>query len=128
MDSITIKNKDVKEAASTLVELVDSLNQISPVVAQFPELIAQERKAFLDTLQTERETILQSIDEQRISTLSEIDSFSSRALKATMDQSKQLIDHLFIRALQFLAASLICAMVLVVLVLRLKGGRQSRQR
>jgi hypothetical protein len=104
----TFKNQDAKEAASTLVELVDSLNQISPVVAQFPELIAQERKAFFETLQTERETILQSIDEQRIATLSEIDSSSNRILKTTMDQSKQLIDHLFIRAFQLLAASLIC--------------------
>jgi hypothetical protein len=123
----TFKNQDAKEAASTLVELVDSLNQISPVVAQFPELIAQERKAFFETLQTERETILQSIDEQRIATLSEIDSSSNRILKTTMDQSKQLIDHLFIRAFQLLAASLICGVVLAVIVIRLKGKRHTKQ-
>jgi len=117
----TFKNQDAKEAASTLVELINSLNQISPVVAQFPGLIAQERKAFFETLQTERETILQSIDEQRIATLSEIDSSSNRILKTTMDQSKQLIDHLFIRAFQLLAASLLCGIILTVLVIRLKG-------
>jgi hypothetical protein len=123
----TFKNQDVKAAASTLVEIADSLNQISPVVAQFPELIAQERNAFLETLQIERETVLQSIDEQRIATLSEIDSFSNRVLKATMDQSKYLIDHLFIRAMQLLAASLICGVILAVLIIRLKGKRQSKQ-
>jgi len=90
-------------------------------------LIAQERKAFFETLQTERETILQSIDEQRIATLSEIDSSSNRILKTTMDQSKQLIDHLFIRAFQLLAASLLCGIILAVLVIRFKGKRHTKQ-
>lgn len=123
----TFKDQDPKAALSTIVELADSLNQISPVVAQFPELIAQERKAFFETLQTERETILQSINEQRIATLSEIDSSSDRILKTTMDQSKQLIDHLFIRAFQLLAASLICGVVLAAIVIRLKGKGHSKQ-
>jgi uncharacterized membrane-anchored protein YhcB (DUF1043 family) len=44
-----------------------------------------------------------------------------------MDQSKQLIDHLFIRAFQLLAASLICGVVLAVIVIRLKGKRHTKQ-
>ena len=121
----TFEKQDAKEAVSTLVGLADSLNQISPVVAEFPELIAQERKAFLDTLKTERETILQSIDKQRIATLSEIDLFSNRIQTATMDQGKQLIDYLFVRALLLLLASLICGVVLAVLVIHLKGKKKS---
>jgi hypothetical protein len=122
----TFEKHDAKAAVSTLVGLADSLNQISPVVAEFPELIAQERKAFLDTLKTERETILQSIDKQRIATLSEIDAFRNRIQTATMDQGKQLIDYLFVRALLLLLASLICGVVLAVLVIHLKGKKQSK--
>ena len=122
----TFNNQDPKEALSTIVELADSLIQISPNVAQFPELIAQERKAFFETLKTERETILQSIDEQRIATLSEIDTSSNRILKTTTDQSKELIDHLFIRAFQLLAVSLIFAVVLAILVIRLEGKKYSK--
>lgn len=122
----TFEKQDAKEAVSTLVGLADSLNQISPVVAEFPELIAQERKVFLDTLKTERETILQSIDKQRIATLSEIDAFSTRIQTATMDQGKQLIDYVFVRALQLLVASFICGVVLAVLVIHLKGKKQSK--
>lgn len=122
----TFKNQGVKEAASTFVELAESLNQISPVVVHFPELIAQERKTFLDTLKTERETILQSIDRQRIATLSEIDVLRNRIQKETIDQGKELIDYLFVRALQLLAASLICGGGLAVLVIHLKGKKQSK--
>ena len=92
----------------------------------FPELIAQERKTFLDTLKTERETILQSIDRQRIATLSEIDVLRNRIQKETIDQGKELIDYLFVRALQLLAASLICGVGLAVLVIHLKGKKQSK--
>jgi len=122
----TFKNYDAQEAVSTIVELAKSLNQISPVIEQFPEFIAHEREAFLGVLQAERATILDSIEEQRIVTLSEIESSSNQFLKTSMDQSKQLIDHLFIRALQLLAASMLCAVIIVVLIFRLKGTWKSK--
>jgi predicted PurR-regulated permease PerM len=122
----TFKGYDAQEAVSTIVELAKSLNQISPVVEQFPEFIAHERETFLEVLQAERATILDSINEQRSVTLSEIESSSNRFLKTSMDQSKQLIDHLFIRAIQLLAAIMLCSVILVVLIFRLKGKWKSK--
>ena len=121
----TFKNYDAQEAVSTIVELAKSLNEASPVVAQLPQLIPQEREVFFESLQAERMAILDSISKQSIVTLSEIESSSDRILKTTMDQSKLIIDHIFIRILGLLIAGTLCTIIIVVLIFRLKGKRKS---
>jgi hypothetical protein len=83
--------------------------------------LTSERITIVDTLQSERESILQSIDAQRVATLTELESIGNRMGGMARRQTEQLIDHVFIRMLQLIAISLLCTVVLVVLLGRLKG-------
>lgn len=165
----TANSPGIQDGLVPLIELADSVNRISPIVEQSPDLIARERESFFETLrqerievlsnidqqrleilsflmrerlaiiddfkserrmivdilQSERETILQSIDAQRMATLTEFESAGNRILKNAQNQSEQLIDHLFIRVLQLLAASLLCAVVVAVLFIGLKRKRKT---
>lgn len=117
----TFNHKDPQDAISKLVDLADSLNKMSPAIAQLPNLIVEERKTFLEVLQNEREAILKSIDEQRIATIAEINSSSNRMIESTIGQSKQLIDHFFIRTFQFIALFLVGLLIVAVLIIHIKN-------
>ena len=103
------------------------LETISFVIGERATIIddlTSERITIVDTLQLERESILQSIDAQRMATLIELESVGNRILGKAQRQTEQLIDHVFIRMLQLIAISLLCTVVLVVLLGRLKGKRK----
>jgi hypothetical protein len=100
------------------------LETISFVIGERATIVddlTSERTTILDTLQSERESILQSIDAQRVATLTELESIGNRMGGMARRQTEQLIDHVFIRMLQLIAISLLCTVVLVVLLSRLKG-------
>jgi hypothetical protein len=103
------------------------LETISFVIGERATIIddlTSERITIVDTLQLERESILQSIDAQRMATLIELESVGNRILGKARRQTEQLIDHVFIRMVQLIAISLLCTVVLVVLLGRLKGKRK----
>ena len=164
MVSETANRRDIEGGLAMLAELVASVNRLSPMAEQIPELMAREREAFLGTLQqerievlsdierqrletmlsltrerstiiddlkserqalveillSERTAILQSIDAQRMATLAEFESIGNRMLRKAQNQSEQLIDHVFIRGVQLLAASLVCGVILAVIFIGLK--------
>jgi hypothetical protein len=59
-----------------------------------------------------------------MATLIELESVGNRILGKARRQTEQLIDHVFIRMVQLIAISLLCTVVLVVLLGRLKGKRK----
>ncbi len=164
MVSETANRRDIEGGLAMLAELAASVNRLSPIAEQIPELMAREREAFFGTLQqerievlsdierqrletmlfltrerstiiddlkserqalveilqSERTAILQSIDAQRMATLAEFESTGNRMLRKAQNQSEQLIDHVFIRGVQLLAASLVCGVILAVIFIGLK--------
>ena len=90
---------------------------------------AAELRIYLDELTgifsgTIEQTADHAIDAQRMATLTELESVGNRILGKAQRQTEQLIDHLFFRMLQLIAISLLCMVVLVVLLGRLKGKRK----
>jgi hypothetical protein len=104
--------------------VADSVNRLVPIAEQSATLIAREREAFFEDLRQERIDVLFNIERRRMATLTELESVGNRILGKAQRQTEQLIDHLFFRMLQLIAISLLCMVVLVVLLGRLKGKRK----
>jgi hypothetical protein len=90
---------------------------------------AAELRIYLDELTgilsgTIEQAADHAIEAQRMNTLTELESVGNRILGKAQRQTEQLIDHRFFRMLQLIAISLLCMVVLVDLLGRLKGKRK----
>jgi hypothetical protein len=120
----TAGRADIEGKLAMLAGVADSVNRLVPIAEQSATLIAREREAFFEDLRQERIDVLFNIERRRMATLTELESVGNRILGKAQRQTEQLIDHLFFRMLQLIAISLLCMVVLVVLLGRLKGKRK----
>jgi hypothetical protein len=84
MVSETANRRDIEGGLAMLAELAASVNRLSPIAEQIPELMAREREAFLGTLQQERSEVLSDIERQRLETM----SFLTRERSTIIDDIK----------------------------------------
>jgi hypothetical protein len=83
------------------------------------------QRAITDMLQSEREVVLTSIDSQRKALFFDMESAGNRIVDNALQQSRQMIDHFFIRALQLLTGVLMLGGVVAVVIFiskKVKGG------
>jgi hypothetical protein len=120
-----IQNERIETLANINQQRLDILKYLTGVQLTFTKDLINERHAIMDILLSERKNVLQSIDEQRIATLTEIESVGNRIVDKVLDQSKPMIDYIFIRVLQVLAILLVAGVVVAAILVRIMGRRKS---
>jgi hypothetical protein len=119
-----IQKERIEVLANINQQRLDILNYLTGVQLSITKDLINERRIIMDILLSERKNVLESIDEQRIATLTEIESASNRVVDKVLDQSKPLIDYIFIRVLQILAVLLVSGVIGAAILIRLKGKRK----
>ena len=103
------------------MELANLTRSIDAMRVETLDAVTQERIAVMEALTIQRVAVLAAVHEQRIATLMTMDSIVTRAI----DQSNQVVDHIFWRAFQLIAVMGLGIVVLVLLLLRAqRGGRE----
>jgi len=74
----------------------------------------------MDLMSKERTAVMGSIDEQRIALFAEIESIGIRMVETAQQQSKNVIDHFFIRLFQLVAVIVFGGFIVAFILLRLK--------
>ena len=74
----------------------------------------------MDLMSKERAAVMGSIDEQRIALFAEIESIGIRMVETAQQQSKNVIDHFFIRLFQLVAVIVFGGFIVAFILLRLK--------
>jgi hypothetical protein len=116
-----IQNERMEVLANINQQRLDILEYLTGVQSSVTKDLINERRIIMDILLSERKNVLQSIDEQRIATLTEIESAGNRIADKVLDQSKPLIDYIFIRVLQALAILLVSGLIGATILIRLKS-------
>jgi len=78
------------------------------------------QSVFMDLMSKERAAVMGSIDEQRIALFAEIESIGIRMVETAQLQSKNVIDHFFIRLFQLVAVIVFGGFIVAFILLRLK--------
>jgi hypothetical protein len=110
---------------STLTSVRTSLDRIGALADTLPVLVSGERAVVLEALHAELATLTRSIDamrletldaitQERVATLAAMDSIVARAI----DQSESLVDHIFWRMIQLVAAVLVLLLVALAIIMR----------
>jgi hypothetical protein len=94
MVSETVNRRDIEGGLAVLAELAASVNRLSPIAEQIPELMAREREAFLGTLQQERSEVLSDIERQRLETMSFLTQERSTIIDDLKSERQALVETL----------------------------------
>ena len=78
------------------------------------------QSVLMDLMSKERAAVMGSIDEQRIALFVEIESIGIRMVETAQQQSKNVIDHFFIRLFQLVVVIVFGGFIVVFILLRLK--------
>jgi hypothetical protein len=97
-------------------ERVDSLVEIDKQRKETLVYLTQERKAILDEMRSELKRITELIDSERTATMVELHEIGNLVAENAILNSKQLIDHLFIRMLQFVAIMIIALIIFALII------------
>lgn len=109
----TLEREDIEGSMNDLNRTAESLEHISDVVDQSPEilvhlenltfkLLRSEREVVLHAIREERIAVMRDIDRQRAETLKELTNLTGETVAASMGQLEGLIDHVFWRIIQLL--------------------------
>jgi len=97
-------------------ERIASLLEINKQRKETLGYLTQERQAILNELKVELKRITDLIEYERSTTLVELEEIGQSIADNTIMNSKQLIDHIFIRMLQFVAAMIISLLIFVLII------------
>jgi len=117
-----------KKTKSSMFFPVDQLHEVirEERIASFLEInkqrketlgyLTQERQAILNELKVELNRITDLIKSERSTTMVELEEIGQIIADNTIMNSKQLIDHIFIRMLQFVATMIISLIIFVLII------------
>jgi len=97
-------------------ERIESFLEINKQRKETLGYLTQERQAILNELKVELKRITDLIEYERSTTLVELEEIGQSIADNTIMNSKQLIDHIFIRMLQFVAAMIISLLIFVLII------------
>jgi hypothetical protein len=100
--------------AALHVELTALTRSINAMRLETMDAVTAERMALLEAVVRERAAVLEAITLERIATLAAMDSIVARAI----DQSENLVDHIFWRVVQLVAVVLVLLVVALVVIPR----------
>lgn len=108
-------------------ERIESFLEINKQRKETLGYLTQERQAILNELKVELNRITDLIESERSTTMVELEKIGQIIADNTIMNSKQLIDHVFIRMLQFVAAMIISLIILVLIIygIMIKRKKQS---
>ena len=108
-------------------ERIESFLEINKQRKETLGYLTQERQAILNELKVELKRITDLIESERSATLVELEEIGQLIAHNTIMNSKQLIDHIFIRMLQFVAAMIISLLISVLIIygIMIKRKKQS---
>lgn len=95
-------------------ELVVLTRALDAMRVETLDAVTAERVALLEVVVRERLAVLDAITQERIATLAAMDSIVARAI----DQSENLVDHIFWRLIQLVAVVLVLLIVALAIILR----------
>ena len=107
-------------------ERIESLLEIDKQRKETLIYLTQERSAILNELKAELKRISELIESERSTTMSELEEIGQLIAKNTILNSKQLIDHLFVRMLQFVAIMIIALFIFALIVYASIAKRKKR--
>ena len=109
-----------QERAETLADIdrqrIDTLSYLTRERTAAIDEFKAVQLAITKLLQTEREKVLKLIEAQQKSLVIDIENAGNRMVENSLRQSKDVIDHLFIRMAQFSAAILFVGVLIVAAV------------
>jgi len=97
-------------------ERIASLLEINKQRKETLGYLSQERQAILNELKEELNRITDLIESERSKTMVELEEIGQIIADNTIMNSKQLIDHIFIRMLQFVATMIISLIIFVLII------------
>ncbi len=118
-----------QERNETLVDIdrqrIDTLNYLTRERMEAVENLNALQYDLVKNLRTEKEAVLELIIEQRKALLIETENAGNRMIQNSMRQSKDVIDHLFVRIAQFSAAIILLGgLIFAAVKLGLKRKKQ----
>jgi hypothetical protein len=112
-----------QEREETLVNIdrqrIDTLNYLTRERTEAVENLNTLQHDLVKNLRTERESVLELIVEQRKALLVEAENAGNRMILNSMRQSKDVIDHFFVRIAQ-LSAAILAAGIFIVAAFKLR--------
>ena len=106
-------------------ERIESLLEIDKQRKETLVYLTQERNAILNELKAELKRITELIESERATTMAELQEIGQLIAENTIRNSKQLIDHLFVRMLQFVAIMIIALFIFALIVYASIAKRKS---
>jgi len=121
-------NLNIKRSLENFERITNSIDSITRVIEQSPDLInsvqyrtmaklTAERIALLDALKAERVALLAEVDLQRLQTIDVVESFTEKMLNQSETRIENLIDHFYWRLLYIL---ILIYVVLLITFISLK--------
>ncbi|WP_163988485.1 chemotaxis protein [Pyxidicoccus caerfyrddinensis] len=130
----------LQSAMAELARTVDILDRVGGMVANTPALVARERAAVLEALDTERRSlqdfisgereailvgvgheraaVVDAVHAERVGALQQVDGLAHGWVDHAFDRAGHLVDRVFLWLLALVALGLVGGLVLVVLVTR----------
>lgn len=107
-------------------ERIETLLEIDKQRKETLVYLTEERQAILNELKAELKRITELIEYERSTTMVELQEIGQLIADNTIRNSNQLIDHLFIRMLQFVAIMIIALFIFVLIVYGIIAKRKNR--
>ena len=105
-------------------ERLHSLSEIDKQRKETLVYLTQERKAILDEMRSELKRITELFESERTATTAELQEIGNLVAENAILNSKQLIDHLFIRILQFVATMILSLVIFVLIIYGIMAKRK----
>ncbi len=90
------------------------------------EYLTRERRAVVEELKNEAHRITELIMSERRETMVDLDATGSRIVENTIFKSEQLIDHFFIRLLQFAMGIILAFSIIGFIIFRIMAKKKSQ--
>ena len=97
-------------------ERIESMLEINKQRKETLVYLSQERKAIIDELRSELKQITELVESGRTATMVEMQEIGHLVAENAILNSKQLIDHFFIRILQFVAIMIISLIIFALII------------
>ena len=111
-----------KERIAILADIERQRNETLAYVTRERTAVTDDLKSLRQVIEEiiaqERQMVLQAIDTQRVQTLLELEAVGNRIVARSLAQSKQVIDHFFLRLVQVLGGLLIIGVLLALILIR----------
>jgi len=105
-------------------ERLHSLSEIDKQRKETLVYLTQEREAILDEMRSELKRITEFFESERTATTAELQEIGNLVAENAILNSKQLIDHLFIRILQFVATMILSLVIFVLIIYGIMAKRK----